>query len=130
MARHLIAVRNLQRYFKTMVHPGAVMRIQINNRGLDEVTNSSILSFIVLYFLVFIIGTLLVMIQGLDFQVSASSVATCMAGIGPGLGSVGPVGNFAHIPDSAKLILSGLMLLGRLEIYTVLMLFTRELWKS
>lgn len=130
MARHLIVFRNLQRYFKTMVHPGAVLRIQINKRGIDDALNNSILSFIVLYFLVFITGTIMIMLHGLDFQVSASSVATCMAGIGPGLGSVGPVGNYAHIPDTAKLILSGLMLLGRLEIYTVLMLFTRELWKS
>lgn len=130
MARHLIVLRNIGRSFKAMVHPNAIMRIQINDRGIDDATNNSILSFIFLYFLVFVMGTLMMMLHGLDFQVSASSVATCMAGIGPGLGSVGPVGNFAHIPDTAKMILSGLMLLGRLEIYTVLMLFTREFWKS
>lgn len=130
MARHLIVLKNIGRSFKAMVHPNAVMRIQINNRGIDDATNNSILSFIFLYFLVFVTGTLMLMLNGLDFQVSASSAATCMAGIGPGLGSVGPVGNYAHLPDAAKLTLSGLMLLGRLEIYTVLMLFSREFWKN
>jgi trk system potassium uptake protein TrkH len=107
-----------------------VFNIQINNNGIDEETNSSILAFIVLYFVVFLAGSGLLMVTGIDTMTAGSSVATCMAGIGPGLGSVGPAGNFAHMPGFGKLVLSGFMLLGRLEIYTILMLFTREFWKK
>ncbi len=130
MARHLVALKNLGRSFRHLVHPTAVFSIRINNNGIDEETNNSILAYIVLYFLIFVVSTITLMVIGLDVKVAGSSVATCMAGIGPGLDSVGPVGNFAHLPDSAKLILSGLMLLGRLEVYTVLMLFTREFRKN
>ncbi len=130
MARHLVAIKNIHRSFRQMVHPKAVFNIQINNNAIDEETNSSILAFIVLYFVVFLAGSGLLMVIGIEMMTAGSSVATCMAGIGPGLGSVGPAGNFAHLPGFGKLVLSGFMLLGRLEIYTILMLFTREFWKK
>ena len=66
---------------------------------------------------------------GVDPVTSASSVATCMAGIGPGLGQVGPMGNFAHLPEIAKVVLSLLMIIGRLEIITVFTLFSKSFWK-
>ncbi len=130
MARHLVALKNIQRIFRQLLHPNATLHIQLNKSGIDEDTNNSILTFIVVYGLVFLFGSGLMILTGLDTMVATSSVATCMAGIGPGLGSVGPVGNFAHLSDSAKLLLSGFMILGRLEIYTVLVLFTREFWKK
>lgn len=67
--------------------------------------------------------------MSIDIATAASSVATCMAGIGPGIGTVGPVSNFAHLPVLAKLILSITMLLGRLELYTVFVLFTKSFWR-
>lgn len=130
MARHLVLLKNLNRSFRQITHPQLIRRIQLNQNSLDEESNNSILSFIQIYTIVFVIGTAALMLSGLDAMVAGSSAATCMAGIGPGLGSVGPVGNYAHLPVLAKLILSGLMLAGRLEIYTVLMLFTREFWKN
>ena len=66
---------------------------------------------------------------GLDGKTATSSVATCMAGIGPGIGTVGPVSNFAHVPDIGKFLLSFFMIIGRLEIYTLIVLFTRNFWK-
>jgi trk system potassium uptake protein TrkH len=82
-----------------------------------------------LYVFLFILGTVIVVITGLDPITASSSVATCMAGIGPGLGSVGPLSNFAGIPETAKVVLSLLMIIGRLEIITVFTIFTRVFWK-
>jgi trk system potassium uptake protein TrkH len=83
-----------------------------------------------IYFLVFAIGTFLLVFMKIDVKTAASSAATCMAGIGPGIGSVGPASNFAHLPGLAKIVLSMLMLFGRLEIYTILILFTRNFWRN
>jgi trk system potassium uptake protein TrkH len=86
------------------------------------------LTFIAVYFLVFLIGSVSLILIGIDGETASSSVATCMAGIGPGIGSVGPASNFAHLPDLGKMILSFLMLVGRLEIYTVIVLFSGNFW--
>ncbi len=86
-------------------------------------------SFYVLYIVIFMIGTLLMSIVGLDIDSAMGSVATTMGGIGPGLGSVGPVDNFFHIPAFGKWVLSLLMLLGRLELFSVLILFSPNFWK-
>jgi trk system potassium uptake protein TrkH len=108
----------------------AVIPIKINGNTINEETNLSIITFVSVYLLVFILATTALIALGLDGKTSSSSVATCMAGIGPGLGTVGPVSNFAHLPILAKWILSFMMLLGRLEIYTVLILFSPRFWKN
>jgi trk system potassium uptake protein TrkH len=77
----------------------------------------------------FILGTILIIVTGVDPETASSSVATCMAGIGPGIGTVGPMSNFAHMPEAGKIILSLLMIIGRLEIITVFTIFTRTFWK-
>lgn len=81
------------------------------------------------YLLVFITATTLISLYNVDLQTAAGSVATCMAGIGPGLGTTGPVANYANLPDLVKVILSVVMLLGRLEFYTVIILFSKSFWK-
>lgn len=130
MARHLILLKNLKRCFKQLIFPNAILTIRFNKTNLDEHTNHSILTFIFIYLLVFIFGSLLLVFLGIDGKTAAGSVATCMAGIGPGIGTVGPVANFAHLPEIAKFILLILMLVGRLEIYTILMLFIPEFWRK
>jgi trk system potassium uptake protein TrkH len=107
-----------------------MLRIRLNKKSINEQTNKSILAFITIYFIIFAIGSLSLILIGIDSKTAGSSVATCMAGIGPGIGTVGPASNFAHLPDLGKLILSFLMLVGRLEIYTVLVLFTKNFWMS
>jgi trk system potassium uptake protein TrkH len=84
----------------------------------------------VVYFLIFLSGSLLMFFTGLDVETATSSVATCMAGIGPGIGTVGPVSNFAHLTDFGKIVLTAMMILGRLEIYTVLLLFSGNFWRD
>ena len=69
-------------------------------------------------------------IQGIDLISTFTSTIACLSNIGPGLGAVGPAGNYAFWNPAAKLVLSGLMLLGRLDIYAVVMLFSRHVWKS
>ena len=129
MARHLIVIKNIKAVFVKLNHPKSITFIKLNGKTLPENTNTSILSFVVLYLFIFILGTIIVVITGVDPVTSAGSVATCMAGIGPGLGSVGPMSSFAHLPDITKLVLSLLMIIGRLEIITVFTIFTRTFWK-
>jgi trk system potassium uptake protein len=130
MARHLLLVKNIYRSFREMIHPKALSVVRLNNNVLSEETNRSILSYISAYFIIFIAGSLLLGLTGLDGGTAASSAATAMAGIGPGIGTVGPAANFAHLSDFAKIVLSILMLLGRLEIYSVIMLIIPATWKQ
>jgi trk system potassium uptake protein len=129
MARHLVVLKNFTRVFRQLLSPFAVLSIRLNEKPIHDHENNTILAFVCMYILVFIVGCVFMMAIGLDGKTAAGSVATCMAGIGPGIGTVGPAGNFAHLPDLAKLILSFLMLLGRLEIYTVVILFSRSFWR-
>lgn len=129
MARHLVVLKNIKNVFVKLNHPNAVSPIKLNNKVMNENTDVSIISFVALFLFIFIVGTLFVAATGVDNITAASSVITCMAGIGPGLGTVGPMSNFAHLPEVTKVVLSLLMILGRLEIIAVFTLFTRTYWK-
>ena len=130
MARHLMVLKNIHRSFKQLLKPNAIFRLTLNKNNINDETNNSIIGFVILYLMIFVSGSILVVITGVEIPEAVSSVATCMAGIGPGLGAVGPSGNFAFLPDITKLILSGLMLIGRLEIYTIIELFTLSFWRK
>lgn len=129
MARHLIVLKNILNVFKKLNHPKSITLIRLNGKSVTESTNISIMSFVVLYLFLFIIGTIIVVVTGVDPVSAAGSVATCMAGIGPGLGTVGPMSNFSHMPEVSKVVLSMLMIVGRLDILTVFAIFTRTFWK-
>jgi len=129
MARHLIVIKNIKNVFVKLNHPKSISSIKLNGKSVAENTNISILSFVILYLFLFVLGTIIIVITGVDPVTASSSVATCMAGIGPGLGTVGPMSSFAHLPEVSKVILSLLMIIGRLEIITVFTLFTRTFWK-
>jgi trk system potassium uptake protein TrkH len=128
MVRHLIMLKNIKRNFRQLCSPNAILPIRLNKKVISNETNRSVLTFIAVYFLVFLVGSLSLVLLGIDGKTASSSVATCMAGIGPGIGTVGPVSNFAHLPDLGKIILSFLMLVGRLEIYTIIVLFSGSFW--
>ena len=129
MARHLIVLKNIKNVFVKLNHPKSISFVRLNGKNIAENTNISILSFVVLYLFLFVLGTIVIVITGVDPITASSSVATCMAGIGPGLGTVGPMSNYAHIPEVSKIVLSLLMIIGRLEIITVFTVFTRTFWK-
>ncbi len=90
---------------------------------------ANISSFFVLYISTFAISSLLLMITGVDLISAMSGVASCMGGVGPGLNAVGPMSNYFAFPDLAKWVLSADMLLGRLELFTVMVIFTKSFWK-
>ncbi len=129
MVRHLLLLKNIRHAFRTMLQPNAIFPIKLNKNTLNTDSNNAIMSFIMAYFLIFVAASLILIFLGIDTSESASAVATCMAGIGPGLGKIGPAGHFAYFPDAAKWLLSFIMLIGRLEIYTVLVLFTPGFWR-
>lgn len=130
MARHAIALLNIKHLFLKKIHPKSVSTIKFNNQTISNATNISVLTFIFWYFVSFAIGTLILIALNVDGKTAASSIATAMAGAGPGIGTVGPMSNFAHLTDTVKLIISFFMILGRLEIYTMVMLITPTFWKS
>ena len=105
--------------------------MKYDNNNVDDKFMSSIISFIYLYILIFFIITALLSLTGLDFITSISAAATSISNVGPGLGDIiGPNGNFSKLSDFSKWILSLGMLLGRLELFAILVLFIPSFWKK
>jgi trk system potassium uptake protein TrkH len=130
MARHLIAIKALKNRFSYEIHSNSVFAIHLNHKIVNQNDLSSIFVFIYWYMLAFVTGSIVLIFLGLDIMTAASSIATAMGGIGPGFGTVGPNSNFAHLPDTVKIVISFFMILGRLEIYPVLILFSPGYWKK
>jgi len=129
MARHLIVAKSIKAIFKKLIHPDNITIIKMNGKALDEKTISSIVSFIFLYFIMFLAGSAIITVNGSDLITSLSSTATCMAGIGPGLGTVGPMSNYSMLPGFSKIVLCLAMIAGRLEIIPVIIIFGKSFWK-
>lgn len=125
----LLIKHGFQEVFR-IVHPHAVTTIKLGGRAVPQETLSSIWGFFTLYLMLFVTASILMTMLGLDMVSSFSSVAACIFNVGPGLGIVGPVDNYMGIPLIGKWILIFCMLLGRLEIYTVLVLLTPEFWRK
>ena len=105
--------------------------MKYDQNPIDNKFISSIISFIYLYFILFFSLTALLSLTGLDFITSISGAATSISNVGPGLGSIiGPNGNFSTLPDISKWILSFGMILGRLEIFAILVLFLPSFWRN
>ncbi|MDP6440800.1 MAG: TrkH family potassium uptake protein [Pelagibacteraceae bacterium] len=116
---------------KKSVYPRGVFPLSYNKEKIDKRFISPIISFIFLYFLIFFLVAMLLSFTGLDFITSFSGAATAISNVGPGLGDmIGPSGNFSELSNFAKWILSFAMLLGRLEIFTLLVLFFPGFWKN
>ena len=126
--RHVVAFKNVMLHFRKMLHPNSVSLLKINGEIIDEEKVSSLVSFLVLYVVTFTIGSIIMSFLGEDILTSVGAVAANMGGVGPGIGSVGPASNYAHIHDAGKVLLSFLMIVGRLELSTVLILFTSLFW--
>lgn len=130
MVRHLILLRNSFQELRRLIHPRAVIPVRFNKLSVSPEIVLNIQAFFLFYITIFILGTLAMSLLGLDFSSALGSVATSLGNVGPAIGSVGPSYNFAHIPDMGKWILSILMLLGRLELFTVLLIFSPSFWKK
>ncbi len=129
MARHLIVLKNINATLFKAVHRNSVYSIRLNGNPVSDENNRCVLAFIALYLITFVILTLLLIFDGLEIPDAASAIATGMAGVGPGLFKVGPVGNFSHFHDFSKIIMSVAMFTGRLEILTLFAIFTRAFWR-
>jgi trk system potassium uptake protein len=131
--RHLVFFKNSFLEFKRLLHPRAMIRVKIDQQLVPGTVLTHILVFLLLYLIVFIVGSFVMSIILAEFEqpilTSIGGVATCLGNVGPGIGKLGPMDNFSAVPDSGKWVLSILMLLGRLELYTILILFTPYFWR-
>ncbi len=130
MARHLIVLKNVKEIFKKIIHPNAIIQIKLNEKVLDCNTNTSIINFVIIYLFVFLISSVIISINGLDLLTSASAVASALGNIGPAFGSLGPLFNFSAVPVFDKILFSLLMIFGRLELMTIIVLFSPAYWKK
>ncbi len=128
--RHLIMIKNGMLEFKRTLHPHAILPVRYNSKAVPQPIVFNILGFFILYMLSFIVGTLVFSWLGLDFSTALGGAASTLGNIGPALGNLGPVDNYGALPDAAKWWASFLMLIGRLELFTVLILLTPFFWRN
>jgi trk system potassium uptake protein TrkH len=128
--RSLVFFKNTYLEFKRILHPNAIISLKINNEIIRGKTITHIMIFLLLYIATFCVGSLIMTLLGYDFLTSIGAVATCLGNVGPGIGKVGPVFNFGWLSGEAKYLLSFLMLLGRLELFTMLVLLTPHFWRA
>jgi trk system potassium uptake protein TrkH len=127
--RLLILIRHAINELRKLLHPRAVYAIRFNHGPVSQDIVTNILGFFLLMMIVTVFSTFAMTMVGLDLVSAFGSVAATLNNIGPGAGSVGPTDNFGHIPAVGKWVLVFCMLVGRLELYTVLVLFTPEFWR-
>ncbi len=125
-----LLLKTAHREFVRLIHPNVVKPIKINSRVVPEGVISAIVGFFVLYLVLMIVFSLCMTMFGLDLLSAFTAVASCIGNIGPGISAVGPYQNFSKIPQVGQWILIFCMLLGRLEIYTVLVLFLPTFWRK
>lgn len=130
IVRHIILVKNSILELKRQLHPSAIIPVRLNGRAVEESITYNVVAFIMTYIIIFAVGSVVMTMFGVDLLTAMGSVATSLGNVGPGIGNVGPVDNFAWLPSGAKWFLAILMLVGRLELFTVLILFTPYFWRK
>ena len=130
MFRSLMLLQQARREMKQIVHPSAVIPIRVGDQVIPERIAASVLAFIFLYFQTIAVLTFLMLLSGMDFIPAFSAIVASVNNLGPGLGSVGPMGNFQGLTDFQTWICTVGMILGRLEILSVLVLFSAAFWRK
>jgi len=130
VVRHIIMLKNSFLEFKKALHPNAIIPVRYDGKSVNQTIVFNILSFFIIYMLIFIMASVILTFLGLDFLSAVGAAASSLGNIGPAIGSVSPVDNFAHLTSAAKWFCSFLMLIGRLELFTVLILFTPFFWRK
>jgi trk system potassium uptake protein TrkH len=128
--RHLIMIKNGILEFRRTLHPYAILPVRYNDKAIPQPIVFNILGFFILYMLSFIIGTLVFSWIGLDFKTALGGAASTLGNVGPAIGDLGPTSNYSGLPASAKWWSAFLMLIGRLELFTVLILLTPFFWRN
>ncbi len=130
LVRHLIMIKNGLMEFRRTLHPRAILPVRYNKRAVPQPIVFNILGFFILYMLSFIIGVGVFTALGLDFETALGGAASALGNVGPALGDLGPVENYGGLPTAAKWWATFLMLIGRLELFTVLILVTPFFWRN
>jgi len=128
--RHIVLFKNSWAELKRLIHPRAIIPVKFNGKTVSSEVISNVQAFFIFYILVFVLGSIIISLLGVEFVTAIGATATCVGNIGPGIGTVGPVSNFAHLPEIVKWILSLFMVVGRLELFTVLILLSPAFWKK
>lgn len=129
-ARIMVCCKYCYREIFSLIHPSSISQIKMNSVVVQNHVVRSIMGFIALYIGLFVACSIVLSAMKVDMLTSFSAVATCIGNVGPGFGTVGPVDNFASIPTLGKWLLAWCMLIGRLEIYTMIILFVPEFWRK
>ena len=130
MARALVLAKFSLREVSLLLHPNAVRTVKLNRRSISDRTAMAVMAFIFVYFMTVVIFTLGLLASGMDFITALSATIACITNAGPGLGAVGPADNYGALSGLQKWMCAAVMLLGRLEIFTVFILFTPDYWKK
>ncbi len=130
IVRHIILIKNSLLEFKKSLHPKAIIPVRYDGKAVSQNIIFNILSFFVIYMLIFVMSTVILTFLELDFLSALGAAASSLGNIGPAIGTVSPVDNFNHLSIGAKWFCSFLMLIGRLELFTVLILFTPFFWRK
>ena len=128
--RLLIVARTIRNEFKHLLHPNAVLPVRVNKQTVSSSIVTTVLLFFAFYLVIILIGWTILLFLGVGFSESVSTVISSIGNVGPGLGSCGPAYSWNSLPDLAKWVLSFLMLIGRLELFSVLLLFYPGFWKN
>jgi trk system potassium uptake protein TrkH len=129
VVRHVLLFKNAVRELKQLVHPQAIIPMRLGGEVVPNDVMRNVLSFIVLYFMLNGFGIVIMSILGMDLMSAFGATIASVGNIGPGFGSVGPTDNYAHIPAVGKWVLALMMMAGRLEIFTVLILLMPTFWR-
>ena len=128
--RHLIFVRNSTLELRRIIHPNALMPVKVNGKAISTSGVYKNTTFIIIYFLVFLVGGILLLYIGTDFNTAIGASVATLSNVGTGVGNVGPGGSYVAFPLYAKWILMLMMILGRVELFSLITLFSRSFWRN
>ena len=130
VSRILLLIKHGVRELNRMIHPRAIVALRMGNKVVEMGTLINVMQFFFLYIIIFVAASLVMCSLGLNIEESLSSVAATLGNVGPGFGIIGPMSNYSSIPPLGKIVLSLCMLLGRLELYTVLVMLLPRFWRE
>ena len=130
VSRIIILFKSIVKEIRTSAHPRTTLKIKMNGRTVEHETVRGVNVFMASYVVIYGVALLLISLDNFDFTTNFTSIVACLNNIGPGLGMVGPIGNYAEFSGFSKLILSACMIIGRLEIFPMLLLFSPYTWKK
>jgi trk system potassium uptake protein TrkH len=130
IVRHIIMIKNGFLEFKRTIHPNAIIPVRYNNKSVTRGIVFNIMAFFILYLIIFAVGSSVFSFLGLDFLTSMGAAASSLGNVGPAFGELSPVNNYDILSPFGKWWSAFLMLLGRLELFTVLIIFTPYFWRN